>query len=167
MKDGNDISKASVSSHAIKPKKSVSVSSSTVTLAIAFVIVAGLAFWGGTAYQKHHNRGATLTTNRRGLLGGGRFAGGGFGSVTSISSTSITVQNSRSGTSKTFAITSSTKVEDNGASATTSTISTGDPVIVMPSSTNASDAATIIVNPSFGGGFGGPASNSSTSATGL
>lgn len=168
MKNSSDISQSSVSSRVEKPPKSFTLSSSTITVIVAIIVVGALAFWGGYALGKHNSttRPSTSAFGGSGFRGGG-FRGGGFGTVTAISSTSITVQNNRTNASKTFTITSSTKITNNGSSTTSSAIADGDTVVVIPSSSDASEAASIIVNPSFGGGFGGGGGGGSSSSTGL
>jgi len=118
---------------------------------VGVLIIAGLSFWGGTKYHS----GAKVATNvsARSFAGGAGGAGGpggyggGFGSVTAISSTSISTQNARSGTTTTYAITSSTVITDNGATVTYSDVQVGDTVIVKPSSSSSTTAADIIVIP--------------------
>lgn len=123
-----------------------------------------------------HNKGsttvATANTQSSGTgnfgSGGGYGGGGGFrnggsrGSVTAISSTSITVDDSRSGTSKTYTINSSTQISDNGSTVTTSDIQTGDTVFVMASSSTSTTATRILVNPSFGGQSSSGSGNSTS-----
>jgi hypothetical protein len=159
--DPSDISKSSVSSAKVPKTVSLSYNTNTILKVVIVVVLMGLSFWAGSSYGNHHAKtvaNAATTASGRGAYG--RFSnGGGFGTVSAISSSSITVQNSRSGTSKTFAITSSTKITDSGQSATAGSIATGDRVIVIPSSSNSSDAASIMINPSFGGGFGGGGGN--------
>jgi hypothetical protein len=149
-----------------------------VAMVIAAVILVIISFYGGVQYQKGRHPVTTTTTASSagapstsfGQGGGGRFRGGQrptFGSVTAISSTSITVDN-QSGTSVTFAITSSTTITDSGQTTTTSDISTGETVAVIASTTDSTQAARILVNPSFGGGGNAPTStpdNSSTTPT--
>jgi len=166
MNDPSDITKTTVSSAGEKKTMSLTFNSLSIIKITASVIVIGLAFWLGY-FIGHH--GKLVTTKSLGTISGrGEFArGGGLGTVTAISSSSITVQNSRSGQSSTYAITSSTEISDDGQSASASSIAQGETVIVVPSSSNSSDASRILVNPSFGGyggggGFGGSSSGSST-----
>lgn len=166
MADDND-EYISGEQHAAQRNHKKSHGSSSVTkpvaMLIAAVLLAGLSFYGGIQYQKGHQS-ATSTTaassgsqSTTGGQAGGRFRGGQrptFGSVTAISPTSITVD-SESGTSTTFSITSSTTITDSGqTTTTTSDISTGDTVAVIASTSNSTQAARILVNPSFGGGGG-------------
>jgi hypothetical protein len=146
-----------------------------VFLLIFAVLIASVSFYEGMQYQKHHGTStAANTTSSSSQSSGGGFGGsrGGtfadrvIGQVTAISATSISVQNSRTGATNTLAITSSTQISDNGQTATTSDIQTGDTVFVTEDSSNTSQAARILVNPSFGGGANNsPQSPSSTGTT--
>lgn len=146
------------------PKKTLSFSLNTTktVTGIAIIAVAVIAFWLGTLYHHPSSTPANQANSSFGYFGHG---GGGFGTVSSVSSTSITVQNPRSGTTKTYTITGSTKISDNGQSASASSIAVGDRVVIMPSSSASSDAATILLNPSFGGGFNNNGSSSTGSST--
>ena len=131
---------------------------------VVFVVVAGVAFYAGVQYQKGHAKSiASAAANGQpgdgfGGLGGGRRFGGGqrptLGQVTSVSSSSITVQNSRSGSNSTFAITGGTTIINNGQTASASDIKSGDTVAVIANSSDSSQAARILINPSFGSGAG-------------
>lgn len=141
----------------------------------ALVIAVGLAsFFGGIQYQKGQQKTAStnnsFTSNNGQFPSSGGFNGGGpggrqmggFGTVTAVNDSSISVQNSRSGSITTYSITSSTTVSDNGSTASVSNIQTGDTVIVQTSSSSSTTATQIIVNPSFNGGPGGISQPSST-----
>jgi hypothetical protein len=138
-----------------------------ISAIILLVIVAALGFFAGISYEKGHNKSpltADTASSRYGAGSGGYSGGFGgqrptFGTVAAISSTSISVQDSRSDTNETLAITSSTTITDNGQSVSASDIQTGETVAVFASSTNSSQASKILVNPSYGGG------NSSTAPT--
>ena len=69
-----------------------------------------------------------------------------MGRVTSISSSSISVEDARSGSASTFSITASTKVVNNGKSASASDIKVGDSVVVIPSSSESTLADQIVIN---------------------
>jgi hypothetical protein len=135
---------------------------------IVVVVLMGLSFYGGVAYQKGKQP-KSVSTTASGAAGSSGFAGRGggrfggqrptIGSVTAISGTSITVQDSNSGTSTTLAISSSTQITDNGQAVAASDIQTGDTVLVSASTTDKTQAARILVNPSFGGGGGGASSS--------
>jgi hypothetical protein len=157
MSEDNDI-RPSISSK--KSKKTYTFSLKSVIGILAIVILLALSFWAGSDYQKHHepkNTNATATANQQG--GAGRFGQQGHrnidvGTVSAISSSSITINSQQSGAAKTYAITSTTTINDSGQTVTFSDIQTGERVVVIPSTSNSADAATIAVNPSFGG-FGG------------
>lgn len=156
-----------------KPGHEVSLSSKTVVAVIVVVVLCGLSFLAGSAYGKHHAKSASPSTaafgggfgGGGGGYGGAARNGGGFGQVTAVSSTSITVQNPRSGTSTTYTITSSTTITDNGQTVSASSIQTGATVIIRVASSGSKTATSILVNPSYGGGGGG-ASSSGSAATG-
>jgi hypothetical protein len=164
MNDSSDI-RQSVSSAPVRQSKSFTFSQKTLVNILVVIIVAALGFYGGTLYQKHHaskavvatSTGATTTggQNGGGRFGGGQgFSGGGFGSVTAISATSITISDTRTGSSTTYAITSSTKITDQGQAVAYTTITAGERVVVIPDSSKSSDAASIVVGGGFGGGAG-------------
>jgi hypothetical protein len=143
---------------------------------VAVVLLMGLSFYGGVAYQKGHQPKAAATastaaggTTRGSGFGGGRRFGGQrptIGQVTAVSATSITVQDSNSGSSTTLSITSSTQITDNGQTVAASDITVGENVLIAASTSDKTQAARILVNPSFGGGGSsaqGSADNGSTS----
>lgn len=136
-----------------------------IAVIAAIVVLCGLSFAGGAAYQKHQAKPAAQLqgdSSNRGFPGGGQGMrrGGSIGQVTAVSDTSITVNDQRTSSSKTFTINSSTSITDNGQTVAASDIKTGDTVLVMASSSDSSTATRILVNPSFGGGFGGNADQS-------
>jgi hypothetical protein len=128
--------------------------SKPVLAGIVIVVLMGLSFYGGVAYQKSHPAKTTATAGLNGGGGRGRFGGQRptIGQVTAISASSITVQNSSSGASTTLGITSSTQITDNGQTVAASSIQAGDNVIVAASTTDKTQAARILLNPSFGSG---------------
>lgn len=142
-------------------------SSSNIFVWMILILVVGAgSFYSGVTYEKsHHTTTASNVTGssnyRRGFGARDRV----FGQVTAISSSSITVQNSRTGTNTTLAITSSTQITDNGQTATASSIQTGEEVFITENSSDTSQAARVMVNPSFGGGPMEQSEGSSTSAT--
>jgi hypothetical protein len=162
--------------HPVYPKKKQGlVISPRIGLAVLAVVLLAASFYSGVAYQKGKSPATTQAANsttQTGQFGGegGGFGGGGgqrgnraIGTVSAISSSSITVT-TRGGTAATYAITSSTTVTNGGSSASVSDIQTGDTVFIMLDTSNAKDAASIAVNPSFGGG-GGQATPDSSSST--
>jgi hypothetical protein len=128
------------------------------------VILIIIAFFGGIQYQKGQTPPKTTKASAvgsRGGFGGGQRRGG-FGAVTAISTTSITVQNSRTGTSQTYSIGSDTTVSNMGQTGSVSDIKTGDQVIIQPSTTDATHAATIRLGGFGGGATGAPSGSTST-----
>lgn len=133
-------------------------------LTMAVVVVCLLVgFAAGINYQKlktnnvasgRNSTKSSPAVNTFGLNGVGRRGmrrSGGLGSVTAIDNSSITIQNARSGSDQTFRITNTTTVTANGTDADLSVIKIGDTVLVRTSSADASTAASIILNPGFGG----------------
>jgi len=125
---------------------------------IIIVAVAGLSFYWGVSYQKGHTSSSPTASHQGpggfGGFGGGRFSGSRtVGTVSTISSTSITVQ-PQNGSAKTYTINGSTVISDNGSTVSYSSIKNGDTVFVISGSSTSTVATRILVNPSFGG-FGG------------
>lgn len=73
------------------------------------------------------------------------------GTVTAVSSTSITVKSSDTNASQTFAINSGTQITHHGATLSASGINVGDTVSLVPTDSDASVAWYILVNPTFQG----------------
>ena len=127
-----------------------------------------IGFIGGVNYQKHHSNTITPTTasttggfsGQSGGFGGRR--GGGFGQVTTVTASSISVANQRTGTTKTYTVNSSTTITNSGQVAALSDIQTGDTVIITVSSTDSTLATAIVVNPSFGEAPSAATNNSAT-----
>jgi hypothetical protein len=150
-------------------------SSSTPTIITAVVCLSLLiGFFGGIAYEKGKVKTTSTTAassqnsqNSFGGPGGFRRGGGAIGQVTSVSDSSITVNNQRTGSDQTFKITRSTTVSNNGADAGVSDIKSGDTVLVRVSSSDTSTATSILINPSFGGpgDMNTPDDNSGSSST--
>ncbi len=139
-------------------------------LAVVAVIVIGVGgFFIGINYQKHHGSSTAASTSQAGGPGAGRGFGGfgnrAIGTVSAISSSSITISE-RSGGSKTYTINSSTVISDNGSTTSSADIKTGDTVFITLSSSSSTVATRILVNPSFGGFGGGGGGNSGSSTSG-
>ncbi|MDB5175186.1 MAG: hypothetical protein JWM81_44 [Candidatus Saccharibacteria bacterium] len=138
-------------------KKSSLLTTGTLLVGIAIVLVVGIGgFIGGMQFQKGKTGPgvATAASNfSHGFSGGmnGRAMNGSFGAVTAISTTSLSVQDRRSSTAKTYSITSSTTITNNGAAATASDIAVGDNVIVRTASADSTEATSIALNPTMGG----------------
>ena len=135
-----------------------------VGLVIVFVVVGVLGFLLGVNYEKSHKNSASaintsLNSSGRGYGGYGSRYGNGqrpvIGQVTAISSTSISVDNSRSGTTSSYSISASTTITDDGQTVSASDIQTGDTVLIIVSGSGSSQASRILVNPSYGGNFSG------------
>jgi hypothetical protein len=129
------------------------------------VVVAALGFFGGVQYQKGKNNTATATNGQMQTFGGGgNFGGQGgmrmgqFGTVTTVSSTSISINSKRTGSVVTFAIDSSTTITKDSATVTTADIAVGDTVLVEAGGTDSTTATSITVNPSMNA----PQTNSSS-----
>lgn len=129
----------------------------TKLLAGIFILLAacGLSFVGGVYYQKSKHA-TVATTNGQPNLGFGGQGGffsmrvgrrGAIGQVTAVSATSISVKNIRTGTVSTLAVTSNTQITSGGQTAAITDVKVGDDVIVRPSTSDASQAAQIIINP--------------------
>lgn len=146
-------------------QKVIKLPSLSITGVAFFVAVVGSSFFLGALYGKGQQANSTQTLGTNGSSnsqsgqsqsGGSGFGGGGrfyrssmsTATVTAISSTNITTQDTSGGTN-TYAITSNTVITDGstGQLDTTSNISTGDTVIVLPDRTATTTARRIIVNP--------------------
>ncbi|HEY1645123.1 MAG TPA: hypothetical protein VGF75_01920, partial [Candidatus Saccharimonadales bacterium] len=136
----------------------------TIIKLVVVILIVLLAFWLGVVYG-HHNK-ANITTAGGFSSSRGNFAGGGFGTVSAVSSTSITVSNQRTNAATTYSITSSTKITDDGQTVSVSSIADGERVIVEPTSSGGTVAGSILVNPSFGGFGGGSSTTNGSSTTG-
>lgn len=122
-----------------------------LALGVTAIVIAALGFGGGIVYQKGKQssndapvaRGAN-DSNFRASFNGPR---GTMGTVTAVSSTGISLEDSRSGTASTLEITDATKVTNEGQTASISDVKVGDTVMVQSDSTNAKQAAQISLNP--------------------
>jgi hypothetical protein len=158
----------------LKPATAIYAGGAVVLVVASFLL--GIQYQKGKAPKVVADT-ATAQTGRQfsanGGFGGGRQGlGGALGSVTAVSATSITVQNSRTNADSTLAITSSTTVTNNGTAATISDIKVGDTVLVRTSTSDQKTASQITLNPQFptggpSGANGGtpPADNSGTTYT--
>ena len=130
------------------------------------VILCALSFLAGAHFHEEKERQATTASNGSGFRtmgglgnGGQNFGGrfrmrGVFGTVKSVSSTSITVHDARTDSDKTLTITTDTKVLSDGQTASVGDIKTGDDVMVRTSSSNSSQVTQIILNPQMPGQAG-------------
>lgn len=166
--------KATAFKEAAEPKRqkyNLSVSRSAL-VAVAVVVGLGLSFLAGVQYQKGHTEttvnGLPVSANGEmagpgGMGMGGRYGArmGGVGTVTAVSSSSITItqrsfgpDSSSSGTSKTYTIDDSTKITVDGSTASASDIKTGDTVFIRTSGSSSTLATQISV-----GDMPGPGAN--------
>ena len=128
-------------------------------LAFALVLLVGIGVAGGILYQKSQKSNSVTTLPQNGSALANGFGGRrGFngprptiGTVSAVSPTSITIKD-QSGTDKTFSISSSTVVTDSGQTVAVSDIKVNDTVFVMTSTSDATAAVRISLNPSFRGG---------------
>ena len=163
---GEEYRQMSVSSRPPSSRRKHAVRVPLVWL-IVVLVVGVLCFFIGDSYGKDHApKSAALATTRSGAFGG-RFGGAGptlraFGTVSSISSTSIAIANQRTGSNVTYNITSSTQITDNSQTVSYTDIQTGDSVIITLASASSTNASSIVVNPSFGGSASGPTLNISS-----
>ena len=149
-----------------------------IPLAVSLIVlaVAGASFFGGMKYQESREPaqvgtadasqdGQTLPTQPGGAMGGDMRGGmGAMGEVTEISSSSISIEDIRSGSNSTYTITSSTEILDNGDTAKASDIKVGDSVMVIPSDSDDTVAGQIMIDPGMGGPPGPGATPPSGSA---
>jgi hypothetical protein len=173
MADSSDISNQSVSSRQPKENRSFTFSSRILSYVIVLIVLCVLSFLGGMAYEKGSVKSTpTMTTTGSGTERNGGFGGnfggrhdGGFGTVSAVSASSITIENSRTGTSTTYTITASTQITDNGQTISPSAITSGETVVVTTASSTSTTATAILVNPSFGGGAASGSASTSGSAS--
>ncbi|HUA13481.1 MAG TPA: hypothetical protein VL989_03200 [Candidatus Sulfotelmatobacter sp.] len=139
--------------------------SKTIIWVIVAIVALGISFYGGTQYGKNHTNLASSRFASSGFGGPGRghFQDRVIGTVEAITSNSITVTSRFNNSNTTLAITSSTQITDNGQSVSASDIKTGDTVFIIENTSNTSEASTILLNPSFGGG---PISSGSNTSSG-
>ncbi len=121
--------------------RSVSVKISTLLMGVLLIVLIAASFYAGTIFEhtkvKFSRATQDSTVNRH-------FA---IGMVVYISSSSITVDNERTGTDQQFKITPKTLISLDGSPATASQIKEG--YIVLLRYLKDQDAAVILVNTSF------------------
>lgn len=142
-----------------KRAKSSGPSTKTLGMALAGLLLLGAGFAGGLRYQQLRGTKVAVAATAPSARGQGGLGGRGgfrgqrpvFGQVTAVNSTSITIQ-AASGSTTTLSVTSATTVSNNGQAATINDVGVGDTVAVVADSTNTTQAARILLSPSFGGG---------------
>lgn len=146
---------------------------------LVLVVGTGGGFVTGFQLGKTNGTGTTLSQNGfggqssdgTGQMGGPGGAGGlsgrragVIGTVTAVSSTSVTVKDQMQSTSSTYTITDTTTVTDNGATASVGDIAVGDTVLIRTSSSSSDSnssssddtsktATAIELNPTMQGGM--------------
>jgi len=144
-----------------------------IVASIAAIIIGGT---GGflVGYQIGTTSDADDSAQQAGMNGmpggmmGGQFTRGGVGTVSAVSSDSITIKNRRQGDETTYSITSDTTVTDNDESATISDVKVGDLVMIQSDDDTDADtktATSVELNPSFGGGPNAQTQSSSNNNT--
>ena len=145
-----------------KPKKRT-LPKAVLPLVIV-VLIGGGSFYAGIQFQKNHQKTiAPVGLGGSGIMNGGSMGPGGFGgtsrrgnrifgTVTTVSSSSITIHDNRQDTDLTLAITGSTTISNNGTAATVSDIKTGDTVFITPNTSDSKTAARIAIGNPFGNG---------------
>lgn len=132
-----------------KKSSTFTVDNKQVVIVLVVIALMVASFFLGEAVKGHNKNRSTNGYSFNGFGGQGGYsnANRAFGAVSAISPTSISVDDSRTGTVKTFNITSTTSITNNGASVDVSTITTGTNVVISGDSSN--NAVRIIVNPNF------------------
>lgn len=144
-----------------------------IVAGIIAVILVAVSFVSGMQFQKSLKPAVAVAGGQGKAFGGvaggrgGRFGGARpiFGTVTSISGTTMTIT-SQTGNTVTVLLAGNPTISNNGASASVSDIATGASVAVVGTAgTDGTIAATrILLNPSFGGGQ--PAAPTQTTPSG-
>jgi hypothetical protein len=127
-------------------------------LLVFAVLLAGASFYEGAAFQRSADSSSANTTtaavsnqsaasNAQNGMQTGFVRNHVIGQVAAISTTSITVQDQRSGDNTTLSVNGNTQIVINNQSATAGDIQTGDLVIVTKTSNSSSTASKIIVAP--------------------
>ncbi len=141
MADNNepDSRPASISSTSLKP--SVSFRLTSLITAVSFVILIAVSFYAGTVYQSSQQRHLSLTPAK---VLNRHFA---FGMVIYVGQNSLTIDNTRTGSSQLINISKSTLISIDGKPANLSEIKAGEITLIRMS--NKTDAAVVLVNSKF------------------
>lgn len=146
----------------IPPPTPVSNQRWYVMLIVAIVVSAGAGFFAGWQFGSHSEVRRGTNRQLQGDVQRGRFdmMRGGFGTVTEVSDSSITIhsqfparQSQNSQETITYTVSSSTKVTNNGADANISDIKVGDMVRVQADNSESKAATSIEMNPRMRGGY--------------
>ncbi len=141
MSDKNvqDAQPATISSTSLKP--TVSFRLTSLVTAVAFVILIAVSFYAGVVYDSSRQRHLSLTPSK---VLNRHFA---LGMVVYVSPNSITIDNTRTGSSQLIYITKSTLISIDGSPASLSQIKAGEITLIRMA--NANDAAVVLVNSKF------------------
>lgn len=130
-----------------------------------------LSFLAGISFQKYMSKDGG-TTMRGSEINESRFGTGDIGrsngqrpirgTVSVVTSSSITVKDTFSNTDTMYLVTSTTKISNNGQTAAVADIKAGDSVAVIISDNDTKEVAQIFINPSFGRGYGANPESSTT-----
>lgn len=144
---------------------------------VAIVLVATFAgFFAGVHVGGKSGTGSNRSMGNQGAAGMGRMGmmGAGIGTVAEVSETSISVEtqappmgansqsDNSSGQTKTYKISSDTKITDSGKTVAAVDIKSGDRVLVQASDSDESTASSIEINPQMRGGRGMTNQNDAT-----
>ncbi|QHN42849.1 hypothetical protein GII36_03215 [Candidatus Mycosynbacter amalyticus] len=148
-----------------------------IAIVVAIVVSAGAGLFAGMQIGKASNgSGMQGMDSMSGQRGGSGMMRGGFGTVTTVSDSSVTIESrmmrmgqgdsdsNSEGSTTTYKITSDTKVTNNGEAAAISDIKTGDTVRVETSNSSSDTATTIELNPQMRGGPGAGTQGTSQSS---
>lgn len=141
MSDNNeqDARPASIRSTSLRP--SVSFHLTSLITAAAFIILIAISFYAGTVYESSKQRHLSLTPAK---VLNRHFA---FGMVVFVSQNSITIDNTRTGSSQLINITKATLISVDGQPASLSQIKAGEITLIRMANKN--DAAVVLVNSKF------------------
>ena len=137
----------SISTKPIKETKTVTISQNSIIITLIVIILIILAFIGRTIYQKNSRTNSLLNLagQNHHYLHGRRNHIFKAGTITSVSSSSITINSLKYG-SLSFNINSNTKFKSlNQTSINVSDLKTGQNVLIKPSSSSSNQAALIIL----------------------
>jgi len=129
---------------------------SGVVLSVVVALLLGSVggFVAGTHIKMGSDKTATMSPSNADGTMNGRMGGRGMGtmgSVTKVADDSITIQDNRTGSSSTYAITDDTTITEDGSSVELNDIVSGDSVMIRTDgSSDTSQASSVIVNPAMG-----------------
>ena len=133
-----------------------------IAVVVIVLLAAGGGFFAGMQFGGSSSTRSTAdaANGPEGMGRGSMMGRGGFGTVTEVSDSSITIQagmrrssqsSSGESTTKTYKITTSTKITNNGETVAASTLKSGDRVMIQTDENDTSTATAIEVNPQMRG----------------